>query len=73
MKISLEKYNEVLIYIIILFLFYNIIGKKIATLFNDEINTGTYTFNTSNLPSGIYFYNLSGNNFTETKKMILMK
>ncbi len=54
---------------------YNVIGKEVATLLNDEINAGTFifTFNASNLPSGVYFYTLSGDNFLETRKMILMK
>jgi len=54
---------------------YNILGQEIATLLNNKINAGTYTFifNTSNLTSGIYFYTFSGDNFSQTKKMILLK
>ena len=61
---------------------YNILGQEVTTLLSDQINAGTYTFNfdASQLPagrqrltSGIYFYNFSGNNFSQTKKMLLMK
>jgi hypothetical protein len=54
---------------------YNVLGKEIATLLNEEKNTGTYevNFNATNLSSGIYFYKLEAGNFVETRKMILMK
>jgi hypothetical protein len=54
---------------------YNSIGQKIATLVNESKIAGTYevNFNAANLSSGIYFYKLTSGNFTETKKMILMK
>jgi len=54
---------------------YNSIGQKVATLVNENKTAGTYeiNFNAANLSSGIYFYNLTSGNFTETKKMILMK
>ena len=54
---------------------YNILGEKVATLFNNPINAGiyTFTFDASHLPSGIYFYNFSGNSFSQTKKMMLLK
>ena len=54
---------------------YNAIGQEVAVLLNDQVNIGTYTFNfdASHLTSGIYFYNFSGNNFTQTKKMMLLK
>lgn len=54
---------------------YNAIGQKVASLVNEDKSAGTYNvdFNASNLTSGIYFYKISAGNFTETKKMILMK
>ncbi len=50
-------------------------GKEVATLVNEVKTAGyyTYNFNASNLSSGIYFYSLSANNFTATKKMMLVK
>ncbi len=54
---------------------YNVIGQEIAVLVNEEKEAGTYNieFNAANLSSGIYIYKLQSKNFTETKKMILMK
>lgn len=54
---------------------YDILGKEVATLINEEKPIGTYeaTFKASNLPSGIYFYKLQAGSFIETKKMILIK
>jgi len=54
---------------------YNSIGQKIATLVNENKTAGTYQvdFDGANLSSGIYFYKITAGNFTETKKMILMK
>lgn len=54
---------------------YNILGKEIETLVNEKLNPGTYeiTFNASSYPSGVYFYRLITDSFTDTKKMILLK
>ena len=55
---------------------YNILGEQVAELVNGDINVGTHKvdFNAANLASGVYVYRLeAGNNFTETKKMVLMK
>jgi len=51
------------------------IGKQIETLVGAEKSAGRYelTFNAKDLPSGIYFYQIQTNGFTQTKKMILMK
>jgi photosystem II stability/assembly factor-like uncharacterized protein len=54
---------------------YDILGKEVATLVNEKLTPGTYeaNFNGSNLTSGVYFYRLTTDNFSETKRMILMK
>ena len=54
---------------------YNVVGEEIATLINKEMKSGTYTVNwdAMNSPSGVYFYKLSAGNFSDTKKMILLK
>ncbi len=55
---------------------YNILGKSVAVLVNDVLSAGkhNYAFDASNLPSGVYFYKLTaGNEFTQTKKMLLIK
>lgn len=54
---------------------YNSIGQKVASLVNETKTAGSYTvgFDASDLTSGIYFYKISTGNFSETKKMILLK
>jgi photosystem II stability/assembly factor-like uncharacterized protein len=54
---------------------YDILGKEIETLVNQKQSPGTYEVNWdgSNYPSGVYFYKLTAGDFTETKKMILLK
>ncbi len=54
---------------------YDVLGKEVTTLVNEEKPTGTYkvSFNASELSSGIYFYKLQAGSLVETKKMILMK
>ena len=54
---------------------YDILGKEIETLVNESLNPGTYevNWNASQIPSGIYFYRLETDNFSETKKMLLIK
>jgi hypothetical protein len=54
---------------------YDILGKEVATLVNQEKPAGEYEvkFSGKDLTSGIYFYNLTAGNFRETKKMLLLK
>jgi hypothetical protein len=54
---------------------FNVLGKEIETLVNEEKPVGTYelTWNAANLPSGVYFYQLKAGNYISTKKMVLMK
>ena len=54
---------------------YNSIGEKVAELVNQILPAGNYhvDWNPESIPSGIYFYTLSVKNFTNTKKMILLK
>jgi len=53
----------------------NALGEEVAVLFNQTQEQGYHQldFNASNLPSGIYFYSLQTENYSETKKMLLMK
>lgn len=50
-------------------------GKEVGLPVNKELNAGTYNidFDASGLPSGVYFYRLQTAEFTETKKMMLIK
>ena len=54
---------------------YDMLGKEVAMLVNEVKNVGTYTvdFNGANLSSGIYFYKVSVNGFSDVKKMMLIK
>jgi len=54
---------------------YNTLGESIAVVVDGFKEAGHYQteFDGSNLPSGIYFYTLSSNNFISTMKMILLK
>jgi photosystem II stability/assembly factor-like uncharacterized protein len=54
---------------------YDILGKEIATLINEKQTPGYYEINwdASGYPSGIYFYRLTTGDFSETKKMFLIK
>lgn len=50
-------------------------GREVGNFINQSLSTGTYEyqFNASELPSGIYFYQLKSAEFVQTKKMILVK
>ncbi|MBU1680802.1 MAG: T9SS type A sorting domain-containing protein [Bacteroidetes bacterium] len=54
---------------------YDILGVEIATLVNTNKKAGSYDvrFDAVNLPSGIYFLTLTADNFSQTKKMSLIK
>ncbi len=54
---------------------YNMLGQEIASLVNERKEPGNYsvTFNASDLPTGIYVYKLTANDFTDTKKLMLVK
>ncbi len=54
---------------------YNILGKEVATLVNTRLNPGTFEihWDASNYASGVYFYKLESEGFTQTKRMLLVK
>jgi hypothetical protein len=54
---------------------FDIIGREIAVLVNEELQPGIYNvdWNAINSPSGVYFYKIEANGFTDTKKMMLVK
>ncbi|MCU0372067.1 MAG: YCF48-related protein [Ignavibacteria bacterium] len=54
---------------------FDITGREIATLVNEPLQPGSYevTFDGSKLTSGVYFYKLISGEFTDTKRMILIK
>lgn len=50
-------------------------GKEVMSLINELLSPGTYSLEVdgSTLSSGIYFYKITAGNFTDTKKMVLLK
>ena len=54
---------------------YNTLGQTVKVLESGFKPAGNYsaTFNTTGLPSGVYFYKLEAGQFSQIKKMILMK
>jgi hypothetical protein len=54
---------------------YDMIGREVRTLVNETKSAGNFTvdFNGSDLSSGIYFYKLESEGFSDVKKMMLIK
>ncbi|RJP72994.1 MAG: T9SS C-terminal target domain-containing protein [Ignavibacteriales bacterium] len=54
---------------------YNPIGEKVSTLVTKFLEKGTYEFiwNSGNEPSGVYFYRLKAGDYSQSRKMILLK
>ncbi len=68
-KYSLAKRSNVLLKV------YNMLGQEVATVVNSQQEAGDHSinFNASKLASGLYIYKLQAGNFTESKKMMLLK
>ena len=69
MKFEIAKLGNVKI------LVYDITGREVRTLVNERLQPGTYetSFDGSMLNSGVYFYKMVTDGFTETKKMLMVK
>ncbi|MDD5360925.1 MAG: T9SS type A sorting domain-containing protein [Ignavibacteria bacterium] len=54
---------------------YDLSGKEVSSIVNGYYKAGVYeaTFNASNLSSGVYFYKIIADNFSSTKKMMVVK
>lgn len=54
---------------------FNLQGQVVATLLNGALSAGfhTTTFDATSFPSGVYFYKLVAGNFTDIKRMLLVK
>jgi len=54
---------------------YDALGREIEALVDESQRAGTYeaVFNASAIPSGVYFYRLTAGEFSETRKMVLIK
>ncbi|MBI5470726.1 MAG: T9SS type A sorting domain-containing protein, partial [Ignavibacteriae bacterium] len=54
---------------------YDVLGKEVATLVNENLNGGSYetTFDAKSLTSGVYFYRLHAGNYVRTMKAALVR
>ncbi len=54
---------------------FDVTGREVEVLVNERLNAGTYEarFDGSGLTSGVYFYRMQTRDFTETKRMLLIK
>jgi len=54
---------------------FNILGKEVAELASDNLNSGVhhYNFDASGLASGIYYYRIVAGDYQDVKKMILLR
>jgi hypothetical protein len=54
---------------------FDLIGREVATIVSEEMSEGNHTeqWNAENYTSGVYFYRLHAETFTETKKLVLLK
>jgi photosystem II stability/assembly factor-like uncharacterized protein len=54
---------------------FDMLGREVTVLVSEKLNSGTYEveLDGTNYPSGVYFYRITAGEFTETKKMILLK
>ena len=68
-KFAIPKENFVTITI------FDITGREVTRLLSENKQAGTYSvlFNAENLASGVYYYKIEAGNFSETKKMLMIK
>jgi hypothetical protein len=54
---------------------YDILGRQVRELVNEVKGAGSYSvdFNATDLSSGVYFYKLEANGFSDIKRMMLIK
>ena len=54
---------------------YDLQGREVQTLVNERLQAGTYetSFDGSKLNSEVYFYKLTTDGFSETKRMLMIK
>ncbi|MGA2667850.1 MAG: T9SS type A sorting domain-containing protein, partial [Ignavibacteria bacterium] len=54
---------------------YDLLGREVTTLVNQPLQPGTYEveWDGTNYPSGVYFYRLTAGNYSDTKKLVLLK
>jgi len=68
-KFDVAKLSDVKIVV------YDVMGREVQTIVNERLQPGTYEtkFDGSKLNSGVYFYKLTAENYTEVKKFLMIK
>ncbi len=66
-SLPLDSYTKLTIY--------DVLGREVEVIFAQQLKRGMYraNWNASNHPSGVYFYRLTSDGFTDTKRMVLVK
>jgi len=54
---------------------FNVLGQEVAMLVRGEVEAGRHQakWSAAGLPSGVYLYQLEGNGYIETKKLVLVR
>lgn len=67
-EFDIPSYNKVML------LVYNILGEKIVTLLDKNIESGNYKiiFNSNKIGTGLYIYHLVTSNYSEKRKMLII-
>ena len=54
---------------------YDVLGREVAVIVNEQLHPGVYEadFDASSLSSGIYYYRISASDYSEVKKMVVIK
>jgi len=54
---------------------FDVLGNEVQTLLNEEMEAGYHhvDFNAEKMSTGVYIYKLTSGNYTQTKKMVLLK
>jgi photosystem II stability/assembly factor-like uncharacterized protein len=54
---------------------FDVLGREVEVMVNEYLKSGSYSvqFSGDNLPSGVYYYELRAESFSETKRMVLAK
>ncbi|MFO7447378.1 MAG: DUF362 domain-containing protein [Ignavibacteriaceae bacterium] len=66
---SIPEYSKVTIKV------YDVAGKEVATIVNSDMPAGSYvaSFDARQLSSGVYFYKITANNYSASRKLVLLK
>jgi len=54
---------------------FDLLGREVTTLVNEQMQPGSYNvdWDASNFPSGVYFYKIESGDYSESKRMVLVK